>query len=297
MEFSRRGLLTLPFAPLLTPLLTLPFAPLLKGAARPLRFGVVTDVHHADRDPRLTRHYRTARGRLEKAVAAFTERRVDFAIELGDFIDESPELEREKGFLTEINGVFRRLPCPVHYVLGNHCVFNLMKAEFLAGIGRKQSYYAFSERGVRFIVLDACCRKDGVDYGRQNFDWTDTFIPEKQAAWLAGELRRGKGPVVVFVHQRLDRVDQVGVKNSPQIRELLEKSGRVRVVFQGHSHENDRMDINGITYLTMCATVERPDPEGGAHAIVEIVPAGELRVEGFGRQSAHDLGTRGRGKA
>lgn len=272
--------------------LTLPFMPLLDAAARPLRFGVVTDVHHADLDPRLTRHYRTARGRLETAMAAFAERRVDFAIELGDFIDASPRLEQEKGYLTEINQVFTRLRCPVHYVLGNHCVFNLTKPEFLAGIGRKQSYYAFDVGGVRFVVLDACCRKDGVDYGRQNYDWTDTFIPEKQAAWLAGELRRGKGPVVVFVHQRLDRVDQHGVKNSPQIRELLEKSGRVQVVFQGHSHENDRVDLNGIAYLTMCATVERPDPEGGAHSIVEITPGGALRVEGFRRQSSYALAQR-----
>jgi alkaline phosphatase len=270
-------------------ILRLPFAPLLGAAARPVRFGVVTDVHHADRDPRLTRFYRTARGRLETAVAAFKESRVDFAIELGDFIDEAPQLEREKAYLTEINTVFRRLPCPVHYVLGNHCVFNLTKSEFLAGIGRQQSFYGFNTNGVRFIVLDACCRQDGVDYGRQNYDWTDTFIPEKQTAWLAGELRRGKGPVVVFVHQRLDRKDQYGVKNSPRIRELLEKSGRVHVVFQGHSHENDRRDINGITYLTMCATVERPDPEGGAHAIVEIAPTGSLRVEGFRRQSSYQL--------
>lgn len=276
-SISRRGVLTLPFTQLL-------------GAdARPVRFGMVTDVHHADMDPRLTRYYRTARGRLEKAVQTFEERRVDFAIELGDLIDAAPQLEREKSYLTEINGVFRRLPCPVHYVLGNHCVFNLTKSEFLAGIGRKQSYYGFQSGSVRFLVLDACFRKDGVDYGRQNYDWTDTFIPEKQAAWLAGELRQGKGPVVVFVHQRLDRVDQHGVKNSPQIRELLERSGRVRVVFQGHSHENDRVDINGITYLTMCATVERPDPEGGAHSIVEIGVDGKLRVEGFRRQISHEL--------
>jgi alkaline phosphatase len=101
-------------------------------------------------------------------------------------------------------------------------------------------------------------------------------------------LKRGRGPVVVFVHQRLDRVDDVGIKNSPFVREMLEKSGRVQVVFQGHSHENDRTDINGITYLTMAAIIEKPDPAGGAHAVVEI-GAGRMTVSGFLRQAPYEL--------
>jgi len=269
-------------------LLVLPFAPLLAGADRPVRFGLVTDIHHADKDSTRTRYYRSARGRLARAVQEFETRKLDFVISLGDFIDSAPSVEQEKGYLTEINSVFQRLSCPRHYVLGNHCVYNLTKAEYLKGVDRERSYYAFNQGGVRFLVLDACFRKDGVDYGRQNYDWKDTSIPEKEITWLREELQRGRGPVVVFVHQRLDRVDDVGVKNSPIVREILEKSGRVQVVFQGHSHENDRTEINGIPYLTMAAIIEQPDPAGGAHAVVEIAPR-QMKVEGFLRQAAYGL--------
>lgn len=273
-------------------LLVLPFAPLLRGADRPLRFGLVTDIHHADKDSTRTRFYRSARGRLEKAVQEFAARQLDFAISLGDFIDSAPSVEGEKRHLEEINSVFKRLPCPRHYVLGNHCVYNLTKAEYLAGVDRERSYYAFDQGGVRFLVLDACFRKDGADYGRQNYDWKDTLIPDQEIAWLGRELQRGRGPVVVFAHQRLDRVDDVGVKNSPVVRELLEKSGRVQVVFQGHSHENERKDINGIAYLTMAAIIEQPDPVGGAHAVIEITPQGKskmarMQISGFQRQAGY----------
>ena len=270
-------------------LLVLPFAPLLRGAEGIVRFGMVTDIHHADKDSTKTRFYRSAKGRLEKAVREFGSRKLDFAISLGDFIDSAPTVEGEKQHLVEINSVFKRLSCPRHYVLGNHCVYNLTKPEYLAEVEQERSYYAFDSGGVRFLVLDGCFRKDGVDYGRQNYDWRDTAIPEKEIAWLEAELKRGRGPVVVFVHQRLDRVDDVGIKNSPFVREMLEKSGRVQVVFQGHSHENDRTDINGITYLTMAAVIEKPDPEGGAHAVVEIGP-GRMVVEGFGRQAGFVAG-------
>ena len=269
-------------------LLVLPFAPLARGAEGGVRFGLVTDIHHADKESTKTRFYRSALGRLEKAVREFEARKLDFVISLGDFIDSAPTVEGEKGHLAEINAVFKRLSCPRHYVLGNHCVYNLTKAEYLAGVERERSYYAFEQGGVRFLVLDGCFRKDGVDYGRQNYDWRDTSIPEKEIAWLGTELKRGRGPVVVFVHQRLVRVDDVGIKNSPFVREMLEKSGRVQVVFQGHSHENDRSDTNGITYLTMAAIIEKPDPAGGAHAVVEI-GAGRMTVSGFLRQAPYEL--------
>lgn len=76
--------------------------------------------------------------------------------------------------------------------------------------------------------------------------------------------------------------------DSLMVRKLLEKSGRVRVVFQGYSHENDRTDLNGITYLTMAAIIEKADPKGGAHSVVEI-GRGKMTLEGFARQTEYEL--------
>ncbi len=268
-------------------LLTLPFAAAAKDAPA-LRFGVVTDIHHADKDPAANRHYRMARARLEEAVDTFNEQGVRFAVELGDFIDDAPVLAREVGYVHEIDAVFRQFEGSRHYVLGNHCVFNLTKAEFLGAVGRDKSFYSFDEGGVHFIVLDGCCRKDGVDYGRKNYEWTDTFIPKPQFDWLAADLAATRLPTIVFVHQRLDREDNYGIKNSPAVRALLERSGRVRAVFQGHSHQNDLKDIHGIFYVTFRATVEDPADQGGAFAVVEIA-SGMLRIQGFLRQQSRAI--------
>jgi len=44
--------------------------------------------------------------------------------------------------------------------------------------------------------------------------------------------------------------------SAPEVRQILEDSGNVSAVFQGHSHQNDYRDINGIHYCTMRAVIE-----------------------------------------
>lgn len=65
-------------------------------------------------------------------------------------------------------------------------------------------------------------------------------------------------PVVVFAHQRLDRepADSHTVKQAPEVRKILEMSGKVKAVFQGHSHENDLRTVAGIPYCTLKAVGE-----------------------------------------
>ena len=61
-----------------------------------VRFGMVTDIHYADHDPDKApcgvvgrRYYRESLRKLDEAVSVFNTRGLDFAIELGDFKDDS----------------------------------------------------------------------------------------------------------------------------------------------------------------------------------------------------------------
>src|SRR3954466_15736768 len=55
--------------------------------ARPkVRFGLITDLHYADRPPAGTRHYRETPAKLAEAARHFAEARPDFVVELGDLI-------------------------------------------------------------------------------------------------------------------------------------------------------------------------------------------------------------------
>jgi 3',5'-cyclic AMP phosphodiesterase CpdA len=263
----------------------------LASAVPALRLGLITDLHYADKEPAGTRYYRETIPKLAEAAAKFRAERPDLVVVLGDLIDAASTVEEEWGYLERIQRELSAgLPVPRHFVLGNHCVDTLTKAEFLGGVGQKHSFYAFDAGGHHFVVLDACFRADGVPYQRKNFDWKDTFIPEWELDWLAEDLSRTSLPTIVFAHQRLDLGNEYAVKNAPRVREILERSGRVLAVFQGHSHKNDYREIAGIHYTTLVAMIEGSGAENNGYSVLDVLPGGALRLTGFRMQQSRELG-------
>ena len=135
-----------------------------------------------------------------------------------------------------------------------------------------------------FLTLDACFREDSTPYSRKNFDWQDANLPKSELTWLESELSKASGPVVVLAHQRLDMDKAHAVRNAAEVRSLLEKSGKVLAVFQGHSHKNDYQQINGIHYTTLVAMVEGSGLENNGYSLLDIMRDGSLRLNGFRRQ-------------
>lgn len=258
------------------------------GAMPVAQVGLVTDLHHADKDARGTRHYRESLGKLEEAGNEFAKREVDLVVELGDFIDSAASLDDEKRHLREVQKEFSQLPGKKHHVLGNHCVHMLTKAEFLGGIRREKSYYSFDHAGQHFVVLDSCFRSDGVPYQRNNFNWTDPNIPEEQLEWLRADLKATKKPTIVFAHQRLDEANHHSVKNAAAVRGILEESTIVHAVFQGHSHKNEHQIIRGIHYTTLVAMVEGSGVENNGYSVLSIYPGANLTLSGFRKQATRD---------
>lgn len=250
-----------------------------------LKFGLVTDIHHADKDPAGTRYYRESIGKLREAVKAFKKSQPRFVVALGDVIDAADEVETEKRYLKQVHHVLTTAPGENHYVLGNHCVHTLMKEEFLGEVGQQKSAYSFDESGYHFVILDSCFRSDGQPYGRNNFTWTDANIPDEQLEWLKADLAATDLETIVFVHQRLDEAEQYSVKNARQVRAILEQSAKVRVVFQGHSHENSLQEIGGIQYCVLAAMIEGSGAENNGYSNVEIFEDQTIRVAGFRKQT------------
>lgn len=254
------------------------------------RIGMVTDLHYADKEPTKTRFYREALGKLDEAVAFFNREKPKLVIELGDLIDQADSVEQEMAWLQTIEARYARLTMPRHYVLGNHCVTTLTKAEFASKTGAsKTGHTSFDQDGIRFIILDACYRRDGVPYERKNFAWQDTSIPKEELTWLQAELSGASGPVIIFAHQRLDLDRAHSVKNAVEVRDLLESSGKVLAVFQGHSHKNDYQQIAGIHYVTLVAMVEGSGLESSGYTMLDIMPDSSLRLHGFRRQTSRVL--------
>lgn len=251
---------------------------------RQLRFGLVTDLHYADKPAAGTRHYRQTLAKLAEAAAQFQSAEVDFVAELGDLIDAADSVALEQQYLATVNQAFAAVASERHYVLGNHCVDTLTKQEFLRGVERERSYYSFDRGGFHFVVLDACFRHDGEPYQRRNFHWTDANIPPAELEWLQDDLRQTELRTVVLAHQRLDVSNSHGVKNAAAVRQTLEASGKVLAVFQGHSHQNDLKQIGGIHYCTLVAMVEGDGAENSGYCLVDLAADGTIRVDGFRKQ-------------
>ena len=254
----------------------------------PLRIGLITDLHYADKATAGTRHYRETLMKLEEAGRQFQKDKIELVVELGDLIDAADSVEAEQTYLRRINRDFAAIAKDRHYVLGNHCVDTLTKAEFLNEVEQKKSYYSFDRGGVHFVILDACFRQDGQPYGRKNSRWNDANIPQEELDWLQSDLKQADGKTVVFAHQRLDVATDHGVKNCGAVRKILEGSGKVRAVFQGHSHQNDLKWHAGIPYCTLAAMIEGAAPDSNGYSVLSFDTAGTIRVSGFRNQTTYD---------
>lgn len=272
---------------------------LAKGRSKSLiRFGMLSDVHYADREPAGERFYRQSIAKVQEAIAQMNQEKLDFAIELGDFKDQEavPNETNTLKYLTDIESVFQKFNGPTYHVLGNHDMDSISKQQFLervenTGIPPTKSYYSFQKKGIHFVVLDGNFTKEGKAYDHGNFHWEDTTIPANQTDWLKADLKANKLPVIVFIHQMLDDSKNVkqAVHNAAEVRHILEQSGNVLCVFQGHVHEERYNLINGIHYYSVNAVVDGDGPENSAYMIVDVYKDGSLKMDGFRRATDREI--------
>lgn len=253
-----------------------------------VKFGMITDLHHADKPPAGSRHYRETLGKLAEAAKQFEKDKPVFVVELGDLIDAADSVETEQAYLKVVNKEFSAISKDRHYVLGNHCVDTLTKEEFLDGVAQKKAYYSFDRGGVHFVVLDACFTSGGKPYGRKNSKWNDANIPSDEVDWLKDDLKGTDKKVVVFAHQRLDVANDYGIKNASEVRKVLEGAGKVLAVFQGHSHKNDYKEIGGVHYCTLVAMIEGTGAENNGFSTVQVRSDGTITLTGFRKQKGYD---------
>ena len=277
--FLKNGSLVLPAAMLS------PTSLVAEDGASISRVGLVTDLHYADKPPAGSRHYRETPDKIAEAAEHFSKNEPSFIVELGDFIDAADSVDTELRYLKQINQDFASMCENRHYVLGNHCVHTLTKREFLGAVEQESSYYSFDSGDFHFVVLDSCFRSDGEPYGRKNFKWTDPNIPTTEIEWLSSDLKNATKRTVIFAHQRLDVSNHHGVKNCADVRKVLEDSGNVLAVFQGHSHKNDYKNIAGIHYCTLVAMVEGSGVDNNGYSVMSLFQDGTIEITGFRKQA------------
>ncbi len=236
--------------------------------------------------------------KLRVCMETFNIRQPDLVINLGDLIDKADDRETEAGYLAAARQVYESFEGERHYVLGNHDVATFTKAEYIAACGTEYPapYYAFESHGVHCVILDSNCHEDGTDFNAGMFDWNDAWISEAQLSWLRDDLSRaGDKPVLVFSHGNLDhrlwegRLDPHVVKNSEQVRSILEEAGTVRAVIQAHYHPGLFTKINGIAYIGLRAMVVGAGIAQNAYSLLTLCDDNTMVLEGFDQQPSIEI--------
>ena len=259
-----------------------------------LRFGLVTDSHYADRPEAGTRYYRESLDKMRECIEEFNRHELDFIIHLGDFKDQNsePDAVETLQFLQALEQVYNTFPGPRYHCIGNHDVDSITKQQFLqgvinTGITHERSYYQFMAGGVSCIVFDANYYADGRDqFYAEGANWQDIRIPEVEVQWLQDTLMTHKAPTLVFCHHPLFAYTHgeviYHVQNYREVQHILEQSGQVLAVFQGHTHEERYEETGGIQYMTLLAMVDHSGPENNAYAIAGVYPD-RIELTGFRR--------------
>lgn len=260
-----------------------------------LSLGFVTDLHFgpaASYDGKLRKLTHHAAELTKGVVRAMnTELRPDLLINLGDDIeDESRDADLAR--YTECQGILRTANMELVNVAGNHDVIHLNRDD-LNRVWRREGplFYSFDRKGYHLVVLHTLERKD-----------TDVRIPEAQLTWLREDLSRTALPVIVLMHHPAGEQDLSDsfwfhraphlalVKERAALRTILEESGKVRVVFNGHVHRNYLDVIRGIPYVTIQSLIENLDEDAPgrpakAHALA-VIDDHRIKVRVLGNDPA-----------
>jgi predicted phosphodiesterase len=275
----------------------------LKDKFQPIRFGIVSDIHYANKQPNIGRYYKQSLDKLSECIKVMNNEKVDFLIELGDFVDKGDTGNETLKFLDTVEKKFSQFKGPRYHVLGNHEEANISKQEFLERItnghfSKAKNYYAFEKNGFQFIVLDANYNPNGTPYNKGNFDWRKCHVPQEQLEWLKGKIQQNRTmPTIAFLHQRLDRfysLKNYCPDNSGKVRKILEETGNVLAVFQAHDHQGGFNKINNIYYYTSKAMITGSGPKNSSYGIVEIRSDFEKRwtieIKGYRKEKSLILG-------
>lgn len=262
-----------------------------------LRIGVLADPHYAPRDTVNGRYYRDSLRKLGQCAQVLQSERVDLAVNLGDLVDTTRNIQEVRNHLDAALDALSPYTGEWLHVLGNHDLLEFDKASFLEACTGRQGltgescgYYFRDIAGYRLVVLDGNFDGEGRSYNSEGFDWTNCYISPTQLIWLRDTLARAREEglhVVVFTHENLDeRQTQEGrdphvVHNSGQVRSVLEESGAVLGVIQGHCHTGYYQAIGGIPYFTLPSMVVDPDGADATFGILEL-EGGRLVVTGWG---------------
>jgi 3',5'-cyclic AMP phosphodiesterase CpdA len=196
--------------------------------------------------------------------------KAEFAVQGGDHVFDALGVPKTRalGLFDLYDKTQQDLGLKVYHTLGNHDCLGVYTASGVEPsdplYGKKffedhigKTYYSFDRNGVHFIVLDSIgITADRAYEGR---------IDAAQLQWLAGDLKAQPAATPVIVVSHVPIVSAYAsylpvpatppphhgetVVNSSEVIPLFE-GHNVLAVLQGHTHVNERVEWQGVPYIT-----------------------------------------------
>ena len=221
-----------------------------------MKIGVYTDAHYSSQEITCGRRYNSQSLRkIKEAYEFFKKECCGLVVCLGDLIDTEQTIEKEVQNLIDIATIIRKSNIPTVCLMGNHDAFVLDRKRFYEILGIP-SIDELHLNGRRLLFWDACYFKNGSHYAPGDTDWTDSFLPNDEG--IQKKLASSAEDTYIFVHQNIDpaiRADH-RIFNADKVFAIINESGIVKAVFQGHYHSGCHSEYSGVNYITLPAMCE-----------------------------------------
>lgn len=228
-RMTRRGFLRAATATSLALALPQASATPLGQLEKPVRIGLIADLHHD------VMHDGIAR--MEAFVKKMASHRADAIMQLGDFA--YPNANNSKVIAMFNQGHEMSL-----HVIGNHDTdAGHTKQQCLDIWGMPGRYYAQNIGGLQLLILDG--NEGGSPTHKGGYP---SYIGSEQTKWLKAKLATLDRPAIVASHQPL--AGAWAVDNAAEMQAILgEAADKVILVVNGHSHIDDVLRVQGVTYM------------------------------------------------
>ncbi len=197
--------------------------------SRPIRFGVIADLH-VDLIP-------DGAERLDSFLDEMTKTKPDALIQMGDFTFAKESNQK-------IVDRFNKAHEIALHVIGNHDTDGGLSMEHvLKSWGMKDPYYHHVVEGLHLLVLNA--NEKGSVKHKGGYP---KFIGKSQVPRLEKTLSSLEGPVVIVSHQPI--AGSYAIDNAAEIQKILSKhSDKVVLAMNGHTHIDLLTEVGEIPYL------------------------------------------------
>jgi len=257
----------------------------------PFSFGVIADCQCGSADC-------NSIPKLEEAINYYNNQtNIEFCVHLGDFIETSIDN------YDLVQPIYESLNVPQYYALGNHefDVPDNEKANIKDRLNMPDYYYSWSVYNWRFIVInstdlafyteaifpDSVAERDSIFDSDSKNRTNAGALSKTQLNWIENTIstaQTNNENVVLFAHHPIFPANARNVWNDEALIGLIEKYDNVVAFMNGHVHEGNYGEKNGIHYITYKAMKVHTN----SYSVVEVV-RDTLYVKGFGEADNYTL--------